>query len=107
MGRLVIVGDEAFTEEEYAAYRRKLDAANAKTRERRANDPEFRERLRATWRRYYNRHRKHSNAYRRDWMRNKRTASLSDATLRSRIAWHEGHLERYRAELERRGEQAA
>jgi hypothetical protein len=41
---LIIVGDQAYSPEEYAAYRRMRDKVNAKERARYATDPEYRAR---------------------------------------------------------------
>ena len=55
---LIVVGDEAMTAEEFAAYRKKQERQNASRRERRATDPEYRERY---------------NAYHRDYQRRRAT----------------------------------
>jgi hypothetical protein len=73
-GSLVIVGDQALTEAEYAAYRREREWINTHRRERRANDPEYRERMNAYFREWKRQHRDELREYNREWMRRYRAA---------------------------------
>jgi ferric-dicitrate binding protein FerR (iron transport regulator) len=69
---LYIVGEQALTREQYAAYRRMRDRDNARDRERRANDPEYRERSNAYFRAWRDRNREHFRKYHRERARRMR-----------------------------------
>ena len=81
---LVIVGECAYTPEEYARYRRQRDRINARRRERRATDSEYRERVRAYFQEYRLRHVDDRRTYHREWMRRKRAAEYVERPPRRR-----------------------
>lgn len=77
MDPLIIVGDQALTEAEYARYRAQQDRINAHRRARRAADPEYRERYNAYMSEWRARNRDHYNAYKREWKRRRRAMGLA------------------------------
>jgi hypothetical protein len=79
---IILIRDEAFTPEEYAAWRRECDRVNARRRVRRASDPEYAERCRAYQREYRRTHGERLRDYHREWMRNRRRAASIGTSVR-------------------------
>jgi hypothetical protein len=79
---IILIRDEAFTPEEYAAWRRECDRVNARRRVRRASDPEYAERCRAYQREYRRIHAERLRDYHREWMRNRRRTASIGASVR-------------------------
>jgi hypothetical protein len=111
MGRLmqdlVIVGDEAWTREEWDKLERRRAYERDLKRRRYHEDPEFRAKVLRANRRWKEKNLDHRRAYERQWARDKRDRAVSDATLRRRIKWHRSYIAKYEAELRRRLEKAA
>lgn len=91
---LVIVGDQAFTSEEYAAYRRRLERENARRRKRRATDPQYRTRVGAYMKAW--------KARNQDRMRSYRVRSMNADQLADAISRTEARLTLLLAERQRR-----
>jgi hypothetical protein len=105
---LIIIGDEAFTEAEFAAYRRKLEQQREYYQR-----PEVKARRAENHREWQRRNADKVRRYNREWTRRYRDdpqrlcRHLSDEQLASRIQYHQRLIDRYERALAVRAKRAA